>query len=172
LHFIEEHFTKRFVLEGCDRLDLSVFLVNLLVRDEFFRVSKLDKVSLMGSKAMQVFYVVMAVVGFVLPMICFGFHFGNSVDGQAWSEFFVAPWLTWATAGFSWDLMITATTLAVWMFAESKRMGMRGIAWNLALVFLVGMSFALPVFLLRRERKIRASTKSADYPSKVSENNC
>jgi hypothetical protein len=118
----------------------------------------------MGAKSMSVFYGGMAVVGFVLPMICFGFHFGKSVDGQAWPEFFAAPWLTWATAGFSWDLMITATTLGVWMFIESRRMAMRGIGWNLALVFLVGMSFALPVFLMRREWRIHASSKPMDYP--------
>ena len=118
----------------------------------------------MNLKSLTVFYGMMAFVGFILPMICFGVHFGNSVDAQAWPRFFAAPWLTWATAGFSWDLMITATTLTVWMSVESRRMGMRGLWWNLAIIFLVGMSFALPVFLLRRERRLNACANRENMP--------
>jgi len=118
----------------------------------------------MSSKSLTVFYWVMAVVGFVLPVICFAVHFGNSVDAQAWPQFFAAPWLTWATAGFSWDLIITATTLTVWMSVESRRMGMPGLWWNLAIIFLVGMSFALPVFLLRREWRLNACANAERIP--------
>jgi hypothetical protein len=110
----------------------------------------------MSLKSVSYLYRVMAIFGFVLPMICFSVHFGTSTDNQAWQRFFAAPWLTWATSGFSWDLMATATTLMIWMTVESKRIAMKGLAWNLAVVFLVGMSFALPVFLLRRERYLEA----------------
>jgi len=111
-----------------------------------------------------IIYFAMAIVGFTLPMICFGYHFGSGM-ADAWPQFFAAPWLTWATAGFSWDLFITATTLVIWICAESRRLSMRGVGWNLAIVFLVGMSFALSVFLLRREWQIQNIAKSLNTTS-------
>jgi len=111
-----------------------------------------------------IIYSFMAIIGFILPMICFGYHFGSGM-ADAWPKFFAAPWLTWATAGFSWDLLITATTLVIWICAESRRLSMPGVGWNLAVVFLVGMSFALPVFLLRREWKIQSIAKSLNTTS-------
>ncbi len=101
--------------------------------------------------AMRTVYGLLSLLGLILPMVCFGIHFGSSGEG-AWGEFFAAPFATWVISGFSWDLMITATASAVWMGREAKRLGMRGYGWHFLAIFVVGMCFALPTFLYRRER--------------------
>ncbi|MCU0707004.1 MAG: DUF2834 domain-containing protein [Pirellula sp.] len=96
------------------------------------------------------FYAALSIAGLLMPMICFGIHFSRGGD-SAWSEFFAAPFATWVISGFSWDLMLTATACTVWMAVESKRLGMRGFVWHFLLIFAVGICFALPTFLYRRE---------------------
>lgn len=109
--------------------------------------------------AMQRVYAVVSILGLVMPMICFGIHFTSKGD-QAWPEFFAAPFATWVISGFSWDLMLTATACTLWMASESRRLSMRGFAWHFALIFLVGICFALPTFLFRRERHLRRINES------------
>jgi hypothetical protein len=99
---------------------------------------------------MRIVYLILSILGFVAPMICFGIHFSSRGD-SAWSEFFAAPYATWVISGFSWDLMITATAATIWMYQESKRLRMKGFAWQVLLIFTVGICFALPTFLYRRE---------------------
>jgi hypothetical protein len=96
------------------------------------------------------FYALLSVAGLILPMVCFGVHFSSRGE-PAWREFFAAPFATWVISGFSWDLMLTATACTIWMASESKRLGMRGFFWHFLVIFLVGICFALPTFLFRRE---------------------
>lgn len=104
---------------------------------------------------MRYVYLVLSIIGLLMPMICFGVHF-TSRGEQAWSEFFAAPFATWVISGFSWDLMITATTVTIWMQHEARRLKIPGFYWHFALIFLVGICFALPTFLYRRERWLAA----------------
>ncbi len=99
-------------------------------------------------------YAALSVAGLILPMVCFGFHFTRGGE-QAWGEFFAAPFATWVISGFSWDLMLTATACTIWMASECKRLSIRGFFWHFALIFLVGICFALPTFLYRRESYLR-----------------
>jgi hypothetical protein len=99
-------------------------------------------------------YALLSVAGLILPMVCFGIHFSRGGE-NAWSEFFAAPFATWVISGFSWDLMLTATACTIWMASESKRLDMRGFVWHFLLIFLVGICFALPTFLYRRESRLR-----------------
>lgn len=96
-------------------------------------------------------YAALSVAGLILPMVCFGIHFTRGGE-RAWGEFFAAPFATWVISGFSWDLMLTATGCTIWMVSESRRLGMRGLGWHIAGIFLVGICFALPTFLYRREK--------------------
>ncbi|XZE34134.1 DUF2834 domain-containing protein [Pirellulaceae bacterium SH501] len=104
-------------------------------------------------------YLLLSILGFLFPMVCFGIHFTTAGD-TAWPEFFAAPFASWVISGFSWDLMITATAATVWMQHESRRLKMKGFFWHFALIFLVGICFAFPTFLYRRELRIqRMSSK-------------
>lgn len=102
-------------------------------------------------------YLLLSILGLLLPMICFGIHF-TSRGEAAWSEFFAAPFATWVISGFSWDLMLTATTITLWMHREAKRLKMPGFYWHFACIFLVGICFALPTFLYRREKFLSFTT--------------
>lgn len=104
---------------------------------------------------MRYVYFVLSVIGLIAPMVCFGVHFTSRGD-VAWSEFFAAPFANWVISGFSWDLMITATAVTLWMQRESKRLKMPGFFWHFALIFLVGICFALPTFLYRREKLLNS----------------
>jgi hypothetical protein len=103
---------------------------------------------------MRTVYGILSILGLIAPMVCFGIHFGGGGE-NAWGEFFAAPFATWVISGFSWDLMITATASALWMGSEAKRLGIRGFAWHFIAIFIVGMCFALPTFLYRREGYLR-----------------
>ena len=99
---------------------------------------------------MRLFYGILSVAGFLLPVLCFSLHFMRQGD-TAWREFFAAPFATWVISGFTWDLLVTATAAAVWMKAESGRLKMPGFGWHFLAIFAVGICFALPTFLYRRE---------------------
>jgi hypothetical protein len=98
-------------------------------------------------------------------MVCFGIHFSRGSD-DAWEQFFAAPFATWVISGFSWDLILTATACTLWMASESQRLAMRGFVWHFLLIFLVGICFALPTFLYRRERTLLArQNPPGNYPA-------
>lgn len=108
---------------------------------------------------MQRVYGALSILGLVMPMLCFGIHFASRGD-RAWMEFFSAPFATWVISGFTWDLMLTATSCALWMASESRRLSMRGFGWHFVLIFLVGICFALPTFLYRRESHLQRQSAS------------
>lgn len=103
---------------------------------------------------MRLFYGSLSVAGFLLPVLCFGLHFTRRGE-IAWIEFFAAPFATWVISGFTWDLMITATAATVWMKSESSRLKMTGSGWHFIAIFAVGICFALPTFLFRREEYLK-----------------
>ncbi len=104
----------------------------------------------LGVNSMRLFYGSLSVAGFLLPILCFSLHFSRRGE-TAWSEFFAAPFATWIISGFTWDLLITATAATVWMKSESSRLKMTGFGWHFLAIFAVGICFALPTFLFRRE---------------------
>lgn len=116
--------------------------------------------------SMRHVYLFLSFLGFLLPMICFGIHFTSRGD-SAWPEFFAAPFATWAISGFSWDLMITATAATFWMQHESRRLEMKGFLWHFALIFLVGICFAFPTFLYRRELRLQNKILEPNHLQKL-----
>ncbi len=103
---------------------------------------------------MRLFYGSLSVAGFLLPVLCFSLHFSGRGE-TAWSEFWLAPFATWVISGFTWDLLITATAATVWMKSESSRLKMTGFGWHFVAIFAVGICFALPTFLFRREAYLK-----------------
>jgi len=99
---------------------------------------------------MKIAYACLSICGLFFPVLCFGLHFSGRGE-VAWTEFFAAPFATWVISGFTWDLLITATACTLWMYSESRRLKIPGFYWHFAAIFLVGICFALPTFLCRRE---------------------
>ena len=113
---------------------------------------------------MRLFYGSLSVAGFLFPVLCFSLHFSRRGE-TAWSEFLAAPFATWVISGFTWDLLITATAAAVWMKSESCRLKMTCFVWHFLAIFAVGICFALPTFLFRREAYLnRVITSSGMKP--------
>jgi hypothetical protein len=99
-------------------------------------------------------YLLMFVLGTIFPVVCFSMHFTNGQAG-GWPQFWAAPFATWVISGFSWDLILTATTATIWMVSESRRLQMKGILWQILLIFAIGICCSLPLFMLRREGRLQ-----------------
>jgi hypothetical protein len=77
---------------------------------------------------------------------------------QFWKDAFGGP----ASTFLAVDILVLAAALFVWMFAEARRLGI-GAAWiwayYLASMF-IGISFAVPMFLAHRHRRIRLNRRT------------
>ncbi|WP_375426376.1 DUF2834 domain-containing protein [uncultured Friedmanniella sp.] len=103
-----------------------------------------------ASTVRQVGYALAAVVGGVVTWF-FNLRYDGSVG-------YLAAWFANdASSSAAVDLLVVAAVLTVFVFAESRRLGMRLVVPVLFLVtgLVVAMAFAVPAFLLYRERRIR-----------------
>lgn len=108
---------------------------------------------------MQILYLLLAILGAVLPLsqfipfltthgldlrLFFTFLFSNSVSGF-----------------FGMDVIVSSVVLWLFVFTEGRRRGMRRL-WVYVLCNLaVGVSLALPLFLLFRERTLDSERRLA-----------
>jgi hypothetical protein len=109
---------------------------------------------------MQLVYTVLCIVGTVLPLAQFLPWLGDHgldfplVIGQAIAN---------PISAFAWsDLMVSAVVVIVFVLIEGRRIGMRH-AWTSLLGLLVGISLALPLFLLLRERHMRQTGTNSSF---------
>lgn len=97
----------------------------------------------------QVCYAVAAVGGGVTTWF-FNLRYDGSVG-------YVAAWFANdASSSAAVDLLVVAAVMTVFVFAESRRLGMRLLVPVLFLItgLLIAMAFAVPAFLLYRERRL------------------
>jgi hypothetical protein len=85
----------------------------------------------------------------------FGYLGDGFVAGNVafWRETVATPASTFITV----DVLVLAAALFLWMFAEGRRLGI-GSAWLWGYFLastLIGISFAMPLFLAHRHRRIR-----------------
>ena len=102
-------------------------------------------------------YLVLAVLGFLLPgvpMIHESIETGNILfwtqPDRTISELFVNR----TSTAFAYDLLVVVLVAFIWMWHESKRVGIRHVwrFWLLASLF--GLGGTLPLFLAMRERAL------------------
>ena len=109
---------------------------------------------------MTLVYAVLCVIGTVVPYVFFGtFVARNGWDLQQFVEGLFA---NGAAAGFTSDLLISSVAFWCFILFETRKRPVKG--WWLAIVanLLVGLSLALPLFLLLRERaRYRSPLNSA-----------
>lgn len=102
-----------------------------------------------ASGARQVCYAVAAVGGGVATWF-FNLRYDGSVN-------YLAAWFANdASSSAAVDLLVVAAVMTVFVFAESRRLGMRRLIPILFLItgLLIAMAFAAPAFLLYRERRL------------------
>lgn len=102
---------------------------------------------------LRAFYLIMCVIGTVIPWAFFGSFF--AANGFDVPLFVRGLFANGAAGGFSADVMISIAVFWVWSFHDSRQKGLR--QWWLVLPAgsLVGLSLALPLYLyLRAGREV------------------
>jgi len=91
----------------------------------------------------------LAVLGAVLPYVFFfRFFQAHGLGG----DFVAALFANGAAGGFATDVLVSSLVFWIFLFRESKRVGVRH-AWVFVVLNLaIGLSCALPLFLWARER--------------------
>ena len=94
-------------------------------------------------------FLLLAVVGFIAPY--YFFLQVREFDLTALFQQFSASALL---SGIAMDLFVSVIVYWFFMFTEAKKLDMKNAWLYLLATMLVGLSFALPLFLYFRERKI------------------
>ncbi|MEC9342683.1 MAG: DUF2834 domain-containing protein [Pseudomonadota bacterium] len=92
----------------------------------------------------------LAIVGTVVPWMFFSRFIGE--NGLDLVGFVAQPFAANASAGFAADLIISAIVFLVWSSADARQRRVRNWWITIPAVALVGLSLALPLYLLMRER--------------------
>ncbi len=104
---------------------------------------------------MKTVYLILAIVGALLPYAFFVQHFSS--EGVSLSGFVSALFANPAAGGFTADLLFTSLVLWIFMFHQRNRdRGPRPILF-IVLNLLIGLSCALPAYLYARERRETAA---------------
>jgi hypothetical protein len=95
-------------------------------------------------------YLILAIVGALLPYIFFTQHFVQS--GVSLPGFIAAATANPAASGFTADLLVSSLVFWLMMAAERRRSpDAPNPAWFVALNLLIGLSCALPAWLYARQ---------------------
>ncbi|MEL6929553.1 MAG: DUF2834 domain-containing protein [Cyanobacteria bacterium J06600_6] len=108
---------------------------------------------------MQIIYLILAILGFALPyaqLIPFFMDHGFDLS-LFWSELFVNR----ISTDFAFDLLVASIVFWLFVFREGIKLQMKFLWLYIAGNLLVGLSFALPLFLLARSRKINRFSPSS-----------
>ena len=100
---------------------------------------------------MKTLYLVLALVGAVVPYIFFMQHFSS--EGIGLVGFVRALFANPAASGFTADLLITSSIFWVFMFQQRKRGKGPSPVIFILLNLLIGLSCAFPAYLYARERQ-------------------
>ncbi|MBK8254303.1 MAG: DUF2834 domain-containing protein [Polyangiaceae bacterium] len=100
-------------------------------------------------------YAVLAVIGAVGPWY-FNVQWmalGNTSLFSFLSGVFANP----ASSSIGVDIVVGATAVNLWMVHEAKRIGMKHVWVYIVVTFFVAFACAAPLFMLMRERHLRAT---------------
>lgn len=100
---------------------------------------------------MKRLYLVLAIVGAVLPYAFFMQHFSSK--GLSLPGFAAAVFANPAASGFTADLLFTSAVFWTFMFHQRSREKGPPPALFIVLNLLIGLSCAVPAYLYARERK-------------------
>ena len=99
---------------------------------------------------MKKIYLVLAIVGAILPYVFFIQFFQN--EGINLPAFVGALFVNGAAGGFSADLLFTSFVFWLFMFVQQKRDRGPGPYLFIILNLTIGLSCALPAYLYAREK--------------------
>ena len=99
-------------------------------------------------KNLKTFYIIAAVLGTVIPWMFFAQFF--SQNGLDLPLIVQSLFVNGAAGGFSADVLISIVVFLVWSFTDSKKHGIQNWWLVLPASFTVGLSLALPLYLILR----------------------
>jgi hypothetical protein len=100
----------------------------------------------------KIFYLLAAILGAVLPLsqlIPF-----LEIHGLDLKLFFTFLFSNGVSGFFGMDVIVSSVVLWIFVFSEGRRLGMRRLWVYIVCNLMVGVSLALPLFLLFRERTL------------------
>ena len=115
-----------------------------------------------SSKKLQVLYGICAVAGVVFTMY-FNVRFINEHGGFSVITFVAENYVNNASASISNDILVVTITFLLWSFLETRRLSMSYWWVYAVLTFSIAIAFALPLFLLERERRIAELASEGAY---------
>ncbi|MCS5700433.1 DUF2834 domain-containing protein [Cyanobium sp. FGCU-52] len=111
---------------------------------------------------LQVLYLTLAVAGALLTWdanLEFIRQSGAAFDlGQFVQQANANP----AARSLSRDLAVGATAVTIWMVSESRRLGIRGLAWVLLSCVTIAFACGAPLFLFLRERRLQELSRQPE----------
>ena len=96
-------------------------------------------------------FLILAVIGFVVP-----YYFFLQVRAFNPGELFQLFSASSLLSGVAMDLLISVIVFWYFMFTEARKLRMKNPWLYLLATLLVGLSFALPLFLYFRERRLES----------------
>jgi len=118
-----------------------------------------------NSKSLQVIYLILALLGAVLPWLAnlefIKVHGGGFDLGLFINLANANP----AAQSLSRDLLVSSTAVSIWIVVEARRLKMRGLSATLALCFGVAFACGAPFFLYLRERRLQELSLTNQDPS-------
>ena len=102
---------------------------------------------------MQIIYLISAILGFALPYSQLIPFFANQGFNLSlfWSQLFANR----ISTDFAFDLLVSSTVFWIFVFKEGTRLNLKYLWLYLVLNLSIGLSFALPLFLLVRSHHLK-----------------
>jgi hypothetical protein len=101
-------------------------------------------------------YLVLAIIGFIAPYYFF-LQVREFDLGELFQLFSASKFLS----GIAMDLLVSVMVFWFFMFTEAKKLQMKNPWVYLLATLLVGLSFALPLFLYFRERRLQSAAETS-----------
>jgi hypothetical protein len=106
---------------------------------------------------MKLLYLLAAILGAALPLSqLIPFLKSHGLD---LTLFFTLLFSNSVSAFFGMDVIVTSLVLWIFVFSEGRRLGMRHLWLYVICNLVVGVSLALPLFLLFRERALELNSQ-------------
>jgi hypothetical protein len=104
----------------------------------------------------RILYLLLALTGLVMTWHYNLQFMSESGGGFDIGEFIAATSSNAASQSLSWDLTIACASGLLWIFFESKRLGLRFFWVYIILALSVAYAFAFPLFLFIRQGKLES----------------
>ncbi len=104
----------------------------------------------------RILYLALAIAGLVIPWY-YNLQFMQQSDGAFdIIEFMAAAATNPAAQSLSWDLAIACIAGLLWIYFESKRLGLKFFWLYIVLAFTFAYAFAFPLFLFVRQGRLES----------------